>query len=230
MPPTIDEEADAWLHAGDVYSHLFFAKSPKTSMSSYKLQDWLVARKKPVYVVKGNHDCSFDMPFFDKAEHVSGRCVQIAPKLNLIGIGWAGGAYYDLPTESNLQQVCEEARREWLLKSMPGDMTVVLTHYPPWRWDLYPGARDPNGWLFTCVREMVDEVKPMAVIQGHIHELFGKQFIYRSALDQSTTAGPDFSSLFVYPGPKGGTLSLDLEASTANFSSAKTKKATDEDS
>ncbi len=221
LPPDLDDsDITGWLHAGDVYSHLVFAKSPKASDAGLKLAEWLAAQTKPVYVVKGNHDCSFDMPFFDKAEHLSGRCVQIAPKLNLLGIGWSGGAYYDLPTESNLLKICEEAKREWIMRSMPGDSNIVLTHYPAWRQDLYPAARDPEGWMFTCVRELIDEIKPMAVIQGHIHELFGNQFIYN---------GPDFKSLFVYPGPNGGTLSLDEENSRAEFVFGEKRKASPEE-
>lgn len=230
IPPNLDEtDVLAWLHGGDVYSHLFFHKEPATP-TFMALKEWVAARKAKnvsVYGVKGNHDCSFKMSFFDDAVNITGSCTQIAPKLNLIGLGWSGGAYYDLPTERDMQKVCDEAKRLWIMKSMPGDSTIILTHYPAWRADLYPDAGDPEGWLFTCIRELIDEVAPMAVIQGHIHQLFGKQFDYRPILDPSTESGKEFTSLFVYPGDKGGTLSIDLENSSVSFEFAGKKKKKD---
>ena len=62
--------------------------------------------------------------------------------------------------------------------------------------------------MFECVRNLIDEIKPLAVIQGHVHDLAGKQFLYH---------GQDFISLFSYPGPNGGTLTIDEEKKTVFF-------------
>lgn len=208
LPPPLDEtDALAWLHAGDVYHHGFISKGQKLP-SALRLVEWIESRKIPVFAVKGNHDCSFDVPFFDKAENATGRSKLLAPGLMLIGLGWSGGAYYDLPTESDMQRICDEARREWLLKSVAGDQYVFLTHYPFWSPNLYEFNSNPEGWMFECIREFIHEIKPLAIIQGHVHELMGSQLIY---------SGPDFQSLAVFPGPEGGILNIDKETSSASF-------------
>ena len=73
---------------------------------------------------------------------------------------------------------------------------------------MYDYKKNPEGWMFECIRNYIDELKPLVIIQGHVHEFMGKQFVYNR---------PEFASLVVFPGPKGGTLEIDLEASSANF-------------
>lgn len=212
-PPPLDEtDVTAWLHAGDVYSHGHFAKGTKTSPAIERLSLWMSERKIPVYAVKGNHDCSFDVPFFNAAENMTKRCKPIAPHLFLYGLGWHGSAYFDLPTESNMRNVIEEAKREWILRSMPSDKVIILSHYPFWSPTLYSFNSNPEGWMFQCIRELMDEIKPLAIIQGHVHELMGRQNIY---------TGPDYETLAVFPGPEGGTLSVDPETSVVKFEFAK---------
>lgn len=62
--------------------------------------------------------------------------------------------------------------------------------------------------MFNCIRELVDEIKPLAIVQGHVHELFvfaeiGMPLVYN---------GPGFQSLVVSPGPKGGILTVEAES------------------
>ena len=216
VPPAIDEtDVHAWLHAGDVFLNCRYEERPKPVEDAAKISAWADERKIPIYAVKGNHDCSMDTEFFDKINHASGRYIELSPGLGLFGLGWHGGAYYDLPTEYDMHKRCDEAKREWLLKSKSGDQYIVLTHYPPWVAALYPDARNPAGWMFQCIRELIDEIKPMVIIQGHVHELFGKQFVY---------SGPEFKSLIVAPGPKGGILSINLDESNATFEKWKKPK------
>jgi Icc-related predicted phosphoesterase len=126
----------------------------------------------------------------------------------LFGIGWSGGMYYDLPTEYDIEKVIESARRELILKSKTGDVFIILTHYPPWIPLFYPHSNNPAGWMFSCIQKLMDEIKPMVVLQGHVHELAGNQFIYN---------GADFKTLVVSPGPDGGILSIDKESMNASF-------------
>jgi len=204
-PPALDEEgATAWLHAGDVYNRGHAGKGSK-GLLAQQLDEWMSARKIPVFVVKGNHDCSFDKPFFDKAEHVSGSFSKAAPGVWIMGIGWCGGVFYDLPTERDMQTVCEQAKRQFILKFAQseyniGDKIILLTHYPPWNSSFYSYNSNPEGWMSEAVMELVDHVKPTAVVQGHVHDIFGKQLVYK---------GAGFETLIVSPGPCGGVLTLE---------------------
>jgi len=200
LPPKLDEtDATAWLHAGDVYDRCHSTKGQK-GVKPQKLLEWFDERKLPVYAVKGNHDCSFDMPFFDKCQNATGRCYEAAPGLLIIGIGWSGGAYYDLPTNREIKEVIEQTRREYTLKSKTGDKVVILTHYPPWAEGMYDYGGDIEGWMYESIMELSNEVKAVAVIQGHVHDLFGTQQV---------RAGEDFETLIVSPGPCGGVLTID---------------------
>lgn len=212
-PPKLDEtDATAWLHAGDVYN----LSDLKTSFDDTKdIEGWVKEQKLPVFAVRGNHDCPAKAPFFDNCE-ATGHCFEIAPGLLGLGLGWTGGEFSDLPTERDMQKVVDEAKREWVRKAKSGDQTLILTHYPPWSpTKLFFASFNPEGWMFTCIRELMDEVKPMVVVIGHIHELFGVEVTYN---------GADFSSLVVAPGPEGGILSIDKDASAATFEFMKKRK------
>lgn len=196
-PPDLqDPDAVAWLHAGDVYHQGSASKEAKAHRFG-NLTNWISAQSLPVYAVHGNHDCYFDMPFFQKAERVSGRCIEIAPDLLLAGFGWHGSEFYDLPLERDMQKVCAEVKREWLMRSMPNHKLIFLSHYPPWVPEFYP-IENPKNY-YTCLRELVDELKPIAVVQGHEHQQFKKVFNYEK---------DGHKSLFVYPGNFGGVLEI----------------------
>jgi len=194
----------AWLHAGDFYHQ---GNSYKTPKSSPLIEQWM-GISVPIFSVKGNHDCFSDMPFFKKSNDVTGSCAEIAPGLMVIGIGWHGGLFYDLPLERDMQKVCIDAKRAYNLKTKLSDQIILLTHYPPWIQTLYAYSKNPEGWMFECVKELVDEIKPMVIVQGHVHELAGTQLVYR---------GPGFDSLIINPGPQGELLHIELP-STATFS------------
>jgi Icc-related predicted phosphoesterase len=74
-----------------------------------------------------------------------------------------------------------------------------LTHYPPLLNSVFKFSGNPAGWAFKCIASLVDELKPVAIVAGHVHELAGKIAEYN---------GPGFKSLVVFPGPQGGVLSI----------------------
>jgi Icc-related predicted phosphoesterase len=75
---------------------------------------------------------------------------------------------------------------------MPGEKLILLTHYPPKLPELPCGQLSEN-WTYRCVAELIDELQPIAVVQGHVHEWFGRQ--WRRG-----------STLIVSPGPGAGVL------------------------
>lgn len=209
LPALSAEGAVAWLHAGDVHNKTRRSKEAKFSEA---MAAWASLNNLPVHAVRGNHDCTLQSEFFNKFNDMSGRCEELAPGLMLVGIGWAGGEYYDLPTERDMKAVCDEIRRSLLMKGKPGDRIILLSHYPPWSEKLYDiderMAAKHAGWLFSAVTELIDEIKPMVVIQGHVHEFFGNQMVYD---------GPTCRTLIVSAGPNGGILNVDPELGTAEF-------------
>lgn len=211
LPPNLDDtNASAWLHAGDVYDMGHRYRRPSFPERQQKLLMWLESRKMPVLAVRGNHDCSYKHEFIDKSD-AGGRCVSVAPKLWVVGVGWAGGAFYDLPEESDLESICVSAQREITRKAMPGDSFIVLAHYPPLLQGVNPFVGNPTGWISRKVGELVDQIKPIAVVQGHIHGYFGMQDVY---------VGASFNTMILAPGPRGGVLYVDPEASTARYEPA----------
>lgn len=158
--PQLDEtEATAWLHAGDVYNDGYNNKTPKAQLTP-DFPTWFGQRKIPVFAVKGNHDCFMSMSFFDLAQNAGGRCLEIEPGTLLLGLGWSGGMFCDLPRESDMAQVCAEAKREWILKSRIGDKTILLTHYPPWIPSLYNYDKNPEVGCSTVSGNWLMKLSP----------------------------------------------------------------------
>lgn len=208
LPPAIDENGImAWLHAGDVYDRGQFSKRPSIFFER-DLKDWIDARPVPIVTVRGNHDCNFDTKMFIPERDASGKCIALAPGLLAICIGWHGEAFHDLPREFEMQQICGAVETDLVSKAVEGDQFLLLTHYPPYLSGYYGAAAPYEGWMFDCIANIVDKFKPMAIIQGHVHDLFGKQFVYR---------GNGFDSLVVSPGPSGGLLTIDLAVGSCSF-------------
>jgi len=185
-----------WLHAGDVYDKGVSTKSPKWPADRFN--GWFDQVDIPVFAVHGNHDCFLDMPFFDKAYSASGNCVRLSDTTVLVGIGWHGSVYYEIPTEKDLEKVCSDAMRQILFKTTSKDRFILLTHYPAYLPELY-NIRSKAGWFFDCVRSLIEEIKPILVVQGHAHELAGQDGIF---------FGKGFQSRIINPGPSG--LAVDI--------------------
>jgi Icc-related predicted phosphoesterase len=139
---------------------------------------------------------------------IDGRVVQVAPKLFVAGIGWSGENFYDLPTSYDMKQICASVLKDALVKMSAGDQSIILTHYPPWIDEVYGKVATyelVEGWMYDCVREVAEAIRPLAVLSGHVHQLFGA-----SAMWEGT--------LLVHPGSVPGILTVDPEARTAFYS------------
>ena len=211
LPPDIKEDgALAWLHAGDVNNGPTAVGDGSDPLDDPLRRDaarWFAARRCPVFVVKGNHDGLDDLRAFATATDVTGRVVAVAPRLFVAGIGWHGERYFELPFEADLRPVCDAVLRQVRRLVMPRDRVVLLTHYPA----RYPqvqevqGDRDGAGVWYDCVRHVVEELRPLVVIQGHVHRWGRTAF-------SVPTGGRQV--LAVFPGPTGATVTVDVDAGT----------------
>jgi Icc-related predicted phosphoesterase len=201
--PGIHDESDiaGWLHAGDFYNRLTPHAVPATFDH---LSKWYKNLTKPLYIVRGNHDCFDLQSIFKAANHIEGSLVEAAPKVWVAGMGWSGYNFFDLPREMDLEKQRDDIIRQASFKLKSGDRSILLSHYPAWIKSIYDNGSDPDGWLFENVRDVIDAIKPAAFITGHIHELFGQSAMYNG-------------TLIVHVGPSGGTLSVDEATGQALF-------------
>src|SRR5207244_1508540 len=98
----------------------------------------------------------------------------VADRLFVAGIGWAGGRYFETPGEADLAPICDSLARLARRWVMPGDCLILLTHYPALLPELFPWPHRTEGFMFACVRRRIEELGPVAVVQGHVHEMFGR--------------------------------------------------------
>ena len=192
-PPEAVDETDilAWLHAGDLING-------DDAHSLQAILPWIRARQIPIRMVRGNHDCALTGRGFHDMD-ISGRVVQLRDGLFVAGVGWTSRVYYEVPGESDLEPICRSVARQALRMVMPHDRLVLVTHYPPALGGLFEPAFTDAGHAFACVRQLVEEVCPLVIIQGHVHEWFGK------------TATVDLRGqpcLIVNPGPRGAIVNL----------------------
>lgn len=211
-PPYVDLteiDADYVLHAGDVYDRLSLGMHP-TAFDNIK--QW-VPFKDRLRAVRGNHDVLDPANIFRDCD-VTGRIEELRQDLFLVGLGWYGEHFYELPLERNMADVCHDIFRQACWRIPTGAQTVILTHYPAYTPGIFPDDRQkgqrgqgkpPEGWFFECVAKMVEAFRPLAVIQGHVHSLMGR------------TGRGDHGTLFVFPGERGGLLTVDTEERTASF-------------
>jgi Icc-related predicted phosphoesterase len=207
VPPKADErDVTAWLHAGD-----FCNMGLKTADYARlrRIEIWAKQRRVPILAVLGNHDCGHGTDFLRKCAHdITGKVVQVAPHFFVAGIGWCGIRFFDLPDEAALRPVCEKVLTRARFEMSAGDHCILLTHYPAYLPLLFPCDGDRAGFMFDCVREVIDVLKPLAVIQGHAHHLFASLGLFK-------TGGHDV--VIANPGPDGGLLTVDEEKPIAVF-------------
>jgi Icc-related predicted phosphoesterase len=156
----------------------------------------------PVFAVRGNHDTVDEYRAFRSADDVTGRVAKLGDGLYVAGVGWRGELYYELPTESDLRSVCDAVERHSRRLVMPSDRLVLLTHYPP----RLPGMREierdvrDGGTWYDCVRELADAIRPVAIVQGHVHRWSGTS---------QTVEVAGRPVLVFHPGRHGGALLID---------------------
>jgi len=180
-PPNLEGPFDAWLHAGDIYD------GRKKSFH----KGWFDIEK--LYIVHGNHDCNDHHGIFKKYS-ATGLVTPLAPKLFLVGIGWTGEQYFELPTEECLAKCCQEVLRQCMFKMKNGDQSIVLTHYCALNGAIY--CKNPLGWFSSNINSVIDAIRPLVVIQGHKHSLAGKVWRYNN-------------TIYINPGNKGMCLNID---------------------
>jgi len=195
IAPTFDPASvSALLHAGDFYD----AAGDPEALDDDPLQKWLGGCVVPCFAVRGNHDYVDLRGNFRRWEDITGSVRQLCPGLFVAGVGFAPRQYLDLPGETDLQPVCQQVLRHARRVVGSSDRIVLLTHYPT----KFVGVADE--WQhFECARELVEELLPVAVVQGHVHELFGQRHRIQ-VLGRSV--------LLVYPGPVGGVLEIDISS------------------
>ena len=208
-PMRPEGDIKAWLIAGDLYSNSEIGRptTPQRTLAHDGLRQWANGVKEPVCLVHGNHDCLDDYQLFRKFNNLSGDCLEISPRLWVVGLGWCGDMYYDLPRESDMAEIVQMARRAWTLKSKHGDQAILLTHYGP-ALPQFQTRGTYAGWLFDCVAKFLEEIKPLAILQGHIHQLAGQSFIHDA---------PTYRSFVACLGRTGGVLTIDKGKAYVNF-------------
>ena len=225
VPPPLDQSSKgqvaAWLHAGDIYDRGDRSRQKAPTTKALEVRDWIKGKKVPVFSVAGNHDCNENASIFAVSHNATGDCLRVPDsRIWVAGIGWSGERFYDLPRERDVAEVCVKTMNEIVRRSQAGDKFIVLTHYMPWFPRAFSFSGNREGWAFDCIAELVREVKPLAVVFGHIHELFGRQVPYA---EHALTDKGDLNTLktlLVCPGPKGGHLHIDIDAGQAFFDPA----------
>lgn len=212
LPPQLDEsEAIAWLHGGDVVDGPTLVgddADPLDDPLRAPTARWFTDRRVPVFIVRGNHDTADELRAFQNGRDITGDVVRIAAELCVAGVGWTGERYFELPLESDLKTVCDAVRRNAARVLTPDDHLVLLTHYPP----RLPGMRElqndpPNGGLwYDAVRELMEELPVVAVVQGHVHR-------WERSSQTVTYGGRDV--LVFHPGRRGGVLLVDVATGSA---------------
>jgi len=189
-------EADYVLHAGDMYDRLSWGMTP-TAFED--VQQW-ASHKDRLRVVRGNHDVLDPADIFKHCD-MTGRIEELRQDLYLVGLGWHGQHFYDLPLEKDMAKVCKEIWRQACFKIPNGAHTIILTHYPAYVPDVFPnlhGRKPAEGWFFECITNACEAFRPIAVVQGHIHGLMG-------------SIGWKDGTMFVFPGTRGGMLTIDTD-------------------
>jgi Icc-related predicted phosphoesterase len=200
-PEPTDADITAWLHAGDFCDR---GNQHLTVAERNGLERWTVERLTPVYSVQGNHDCGTAKEMLGRCTtDITGRLVEIAPTLFLAGVGWSGEKYYDLPGERELESACASVLHMARRKLFTSDHCILLTHYPA---EIPKACTEPQ---FRCLHDLVEVLKPLVIVQGHSHALFGTQWL------------SPYGGLVINPGPTGGVLSIDLLQRLARFETSK---------
>jgi Icc-related predicted phosphoesterase len=81
-----------------------------------------------------------------------------------------------------MQKICADVLRQCCFKMKDGDSSIVLTHYAPL---VPPISEDPDngeGWAYDCITKVIDAIRPILVVNGHLHSRLGSQSEYNGTL------------------------------------------------
>jgi Icc-related predicted phosphoesterase len=192
-----DNDVDLILHGGDFYdqirskSHLWTCPRDTNDLGGLRQYcDDLKESKTPFYAVRGNHDVKDPAGFFEEAD-VTGKIVEISEGLFLVGLSWHGDDYFDIPDAATMSECCAKLLDECVKVMKDGDQSILLSHY------VASGkvVQDP-GWVFDCIMDVARALRPIIVLQGHSHKLFGLRWEHEDIQ-------------FALPGTTGMTFELD---------------------
>jgi Icc-related predicted phosphoesterase len=169
--PAWNRPVTAVLHAGDIYDAPSVIPDEWDAMPGL----WIQSLRAPVFAVRGNHDHHDPGRFFSTACDVSGSVRKICPQLYVAGVGLSHRNHFDLPTEQDLGGQCDEVIDAARRMLGPNDRLLLLTHYPP-KIPVLPIETVPAAWTFEVIANLVRVLRPVVIVQGHVHEWAGRRW------------------------------------------------------
>ncbi len=126
----------------------------------------------------------------------------------LAGVGWAGEDIAP-PLDGELAEVCARVGGAVERERREGDRVVVLSHYPVYAPGLFPddSFNRLSDFCYRAVTGLVMTLEPVLVVQGHIHQWFGRTARMKLVGRRST--------LVVMPGPEGMVVTVGRGRATA---------------
>ncbi len=174
-------DGDIFIHAGDISAY-----GRETDLGDFNAFLGRLPHRMKL-VIAGNHDFNIESDPQGCAKILS-NCTYLQDA----GCVVDGIHFYGSPWQPwfhdwafNLQRG-DEIRAKWEL--IPGDTQVLITHGPPYG----HGDRTDQGIRVGCqdLLEIVEQVRPLVHIFGHIHEAYGitsnkhTKFINASVVDR----------------------------------------------
>ena len=177
----LPDSVDCLVHAGDF-------TGTGTNAQTEAFGDFLCEFAKPSFVIAGNHDVTFDEPYYEDRgrQRFHGRNAQEGDPRKLLPESCTyledsatvheGIRLYGSPWQPefcdwafNLQRGAQ-IREKWAM--IPDEVEVLMTHGPPHG---RLGGICSNGFDAGCeeLRTRIEQVKPLIHICGHIHEDYG---------------------------------------------------------
>ncbi|WP_243358924.1 metallophosphoesterase family protein [Fundidesulfovibrio terrae] len=103
-----------------------------------------------------------------KGMGIHARCVELAPGLALMGVGWSGPTPFHTPSEVPDSQLGEWLEQAWE-QAKAFDHVILVSHTPPHGTTtdvVGPGAHVGSA----AVRGFIERAQPDVCLTGHIHE------------------------------------------------------------
>lgn len=153
------------LHAGDFYNEGVARAHP----------DWDdVLSRNDILMVRGNHDC-VKTDLLDAHDLTMGLCR--AGNVWVVGLGWCGHRYCDLAPEPLMTKHVLFLLDACSKVMSSGDRSVLVTHYPP----ACQMIRYREGFSYKAIASLVEALRPMAVVAGHLHSMSGRTVYHADA-------------------------------------------------
>ncbi len=128
-------------------------------------EEFLKSLDAPGYAIPGNCDPPATTQFIEKGgTSLHGKKVELGG-YTLIGVGGSNPTIFETPNEMSEEEICD------LVSPLMEREVVLVSHAPPYGVNDVPPSGSHTG--STCLRDLVDEFEPRAVLSGHIHEARG---------------------------------------------------------